>query len=1145
MARRLVRQFKTQAAPADARGYTPQAVAQVIAPAAVDDPTVPRPAAHYGTLETPVARPAVAAAVDAYIPPPAVAQTPRTMGTPALPPDWYPETPNRIWSPDATTGTRRNTGADDIYDIPPVQRPTVTTTNAPINETGVFPQTEPEFVEATLTPNVPQQPWFVPPTATAATVQLPPQRPVAPPDYGQPPVPVDITPEQFTLPSPTVYPGENIPLPAYDRGIIPEVPPITTPIERPTPIDIGYIEPEQPIDLTPGPQVTATEQSFYNPQPVETAYAAPIEVPYPQPQLTESSPAAHYGELPVPQDEITNLIDTIIPKTIDIPQKGPQWVEDPYGLATQELIDQSGFTQTDPSIYSPAMPPIIGEAPEITLADQIQQEDPYVIDYSDTYGEPILPQQELPQIFTPEPILGEPEVILPQEVGMPEIPTAATTTSRPDERVYPEQEGDMVRDPENLESGPSHFVRDTLWDPEGDTGGQYSGSGVWEYAHDPLADPTQDIRLRRLIGTEGEGEPVGRASAAPTIETTVPAKTITPSGEVVDEADKTYTVDTEAGLDITQLPETAIAGEPAEGPMIEQIAETPETFVPKDVPPPPAVVEGGGEVVTQPPPPVSGPDVQQGALTAPGPGGWLYTGPQGYAQTRWSTSGAAQGDPVISYTPAVSGPQVNRETGEITEQPLSWWSNRAGYDFMQPGAELPTGKVGGNTVPGAPSPPTGTETGTGTWQQGAEPSPLPRNLHKNDWTSSVTSTANVQNFLDEATRAGVPVVQVDGFGNPRINFSSSTWSTASDAGVDAEGLSKINFKDTDGNTRNAFEVGVNFVGKGIKGAYNLVFGNSGDQSAKDLASNLGEKETASFGKRVKALWKEYAMPFETDDKDPNNLVNPLTGEIQKKGDMQYGFMYNVVTGNIPALAGQMGLHIGHKVFEGLSQGLKRVFGSDVLQSVTSGVMDTLKFAGNKMGQFLGLDAFNKKIESKDFETQEMQDWEQAYGEGAKGKEEGEEEIEGTDPEWMKIWDTLQIDALNPHGIGEGDAPPEFSVEAFDKKLQAGEVTDVSGEGTRFAVFTDRTGQILSTNALNVGSKSWSDADKINVVKGGDGNAWAVVREGGVEVSRPITHGWGANKTPVKANEFGDQGVGGGGGGGLLKTIWEWITSKRE
>ena len=101
--------------------------------------------------------------------------------------------------------------------------------------------------------------------------------------------------------------------------------------------------------------------------------------------------------------------------------------------------------------------------------------------------------------------------------------------------------------------------------------------------------------------------------------------------------------------------------------------------------------------------------------------------------------------------------------------------------------------------------------------------------------------------------------------------------------------------------------------------------------------------------------------------------------------------------------------------------------------------------------------------------------------------------------------------------------------------------------------------------------SWAEADIVDLVKGGDGNAWAVVREGGVEVSRPITHGVGANEKPVEANIFGDDlglrsigggsqvnrgsfrsmrpsgkvGVTAGGGGGLLKTVWEWITSKRE
>jgi hypothetical protein len=170
---------------------------------------------------------------------------------------------------------------------------------------------------------------------------------------------------------------------------------------------------------------------------------------------------------------------------------------------------------------------------------------------------------------------------------------------------------------------------------------------------------------------------------------------------------------------------------------------------------------------------------------------------------------------------------------------------------------------------------------------------------------------------------------------------------------------------------------------------------------------MSKDQEASFSKKVKALFNEYAMPFETDDKDPNNLINPFTGEVQTKGDMQYGFMYNLITGNMPAIAGQLGLHIGHKVFEGLSNGLQRVFGSDVIQDVTSSVMDTLKFVGNKMGKFLGLDVFNKKVESKDFKTKEMQDWETTYGEDTKGeKDKNEKENKLTWPQLISIFDDI-------------------------------------------------------------------------------------------------------------------------------------------
>jgi hypothetical protein len=243
------------------------------------------------------------------------------------------------------------------------------------------------------------------------------QRPVG---YRQPNVGVDITPEQFTLPPPQQRilqerPYDPFGEPPMDYG------PITTPIPRPIQEEAGNIEPIEPYDLTPGPQVTATEQAFYEPQPIESAYAYPIQADYTQPQPQD-----------IPQDDITNIIDSILPeietleaKTLDIPQEGPQWVEDPQALAAQELIDQADFTQTDPSLINLGMPPTIAEAPEIAYT-QPQQEDPYIIDYSDTYGEPTLPQQELPQVFTPELVVEQPSITQPPELGMPEIPVTPT-----------------------------------------------------------------------------------------------------------------------------------------------------------------------------------------------------------------------------------------------------------------------------------------------------------------------------------------------------------------------------------------------------------------------------------------------------------------------------------------------------------------------------------------------------------------------------------------------------------------------------------------------------------------------------------------------------------------------------------------------
>jgi hypothetical protein len=228
--------------------------------------------------------------------------------------------------------------------------------------------------------------------------------------------------------------------------------------------------------------------------------------------------------------------------------------------------------------------------------------------------------------------------------GMGNLPPAGG----PNDLIFMDQEGDMVIDIENFESGGHGWVRPGPADIPRDT--------------TVIPDSTVTDTLT---------------------DATIPAKTITPEGIVIDDSDETYTVDTTAGVDIEQLPETPFAGEVAEAPLVDstkatvegQVAE-PETFTPEIADPPAPIA--GEDVTAQVDPPV-GPSI-------PGQGGrkWLHTGPQDFAETRWQLFGAAQGDPIITDTPAVSGPQVNRETGEITTEPLTWWQNRPAGGSVSP-----------------------------------------------------------------------------------------------------------------------------------------------------------------------------------------------------------------------------------------------------------------------------------------------------------------------------------------------------------------------------------------------------------------------------------------------------------------------------
>ena len=544
----------------------------------------------------------------------------------------------------------------------------------------------------------PQQPQPLPYTATLPPTALPPQRPIAPPVYTQPNVPIDITPEQFTLP-PQPQPQQII----HERPTTIDYGPITTPIARPTE-DLDYmwnasdIEPQQSYPITPGPQITATEQSFYEPQPVESAYAYPIQADYPQTQPQPLPPDLN-------QDEITNLIDTLIPepqeaKTINFPQEGPQWVEDPYALAAQEAIDQAGFTQTDPSIVNLGMPPIIDEAPEITYT-QPQQQDPYVIDYGPTYGEPAVQETAQAPYLPPEQPVQQLPITQPPELGMPEIP----------------QQQDLV----GGVRAEDDFFRE---DYHRDTDLKVGRGNIDEYVGGPI-----------------ERDPVGAAAivdestsqVVPAEESVIPAKTITPEGIIIDDSDETYTVDTSAGVDIEQLPETPFAGEVAEGPLIDATEATvegpvaepdPEPFTP-EIADPPAPTEGV-DITAQVDPPVT---------TTPGQGGrkWVHTGPADFADALHQfriNRGTTQGPPIVTDTPAVSGPVVNRETGEITEKPLTW------YQFEPSGSSVSpyTEGISTGTETGAKGPPdvTGVSATSGTGRGGEGRTPFQTFLENQD-----------------------------------------------------------------------------------------------------------------------------------------------------------------------------------------------------------------------------------------------------------------------------------------------------------------------------------------------------------------------------------------------------------------------------
>jgi len=99
-------------------------------------------------------------------------------------------------------------------------------------------------------------------------------------------------------------------------------------------------------------------------------------------------------------------------------------------------------------------------------------------------------------------------------------------------------------------------------------------------------------------------------------------------------------------------------------------------------------------------------------------------------------------------------------------------------------------------------------------------------------------------------------------------------------------------------------------------------------------------------------------------------------------------------------------------------------------------------------------------------------------------------------------------------------------------FESGNVLNLSGQ--RVAVFTDSFGNSVNVHNTNIDSRTSDIILGPNNQAYGvrDGNAYAITTNG-----QPVTMGeWNNGKV---------SGTGSGGGGGVLKTLWEWATSKQE
>ena len=112
---------------------------------------------------------------------------------------------------------------------------------------------------------------------------------------------------------------------------------------------------------------------------------------------------------------------------------------------------------------------------------------------------------------------------------------------------------------------------------------------------------------------------------------------------------------------------------------------------------------------------------------------------------------------------------------------------------------------------------------------------------------------------------------------------------------------------------------------------------------------------------------------------------------------------------------------------------------------------------------------------------------------------------------------------------EQDQARNWIIDSFNN----GNMMNLSGK--RVAIFTNNAGNVINTSNLNIREGT------ADIVPGPNNTAWGISGGAAYEIKT-------FNGSNVTMNEWNDgrtNDTGGGGGGGILKTLWDWVTSKQE